>query len=652
MAKNRKFKKRDKLRRMQKHKNHLRNFRNLGKCKKRLTKEQETKKNLSFIEILTTCKLTDHEIKLLAKGLKYIPTPDSKNAKRELLRDFDELARKMRCKYHFNCGSTNFQYHPFSTKSGFVPHPASNAVENYIFCTKLELDKIRQNRRSDNLTRQERLALKTLCKSKNLVMKKCDKTSSIAIMDRDTYTQMGNKHLDDPIHYEEIIEPQIDRVKLEIDTIVNKLYDESRIDDITYKFLTISDNCRLGRMYFLPKTHKIPIEDRMKIKDNPAHVKNINIPPRPIVSLCGSVTEKAGKYIDYFLQPIVKKQWTYTEDSKSFVIKIEETKVPKDIILCTFDVTSMYTNMYHNEIVEAVDRAWHEIEKNKYDIPIPSKVEFLNLVRIVLQNNIFEFDNRKFKQLVGVGMGQTMSPTLTSLRLFELITEILEQFEHFNEIVMLSIYRDDACLIVKKTCNLQNFFRIANSIHPLLKFTFDISDEQIQFLDITVFKGQRFEHQQILDTKLYRKPTENYQYLENTSAHSMNVHKSFLIGEILRIIRACSNTNDVDSQVEFFKQKLLNRGYTEKYITPIISNALKQTRQGTLAYRKTKNKMAPPLVLATRYNPVFKKLGKCIRKHWNIINENTEVHELFPRPPIIAYKRHKNLREYLTSAKL
>jgi hypothetical protein len=39
---------------------------------------------------------------LLSRGLKFIPTPFVKGAKAEVLKDFDELARKMRFLYLYH----------------------------------------------------------------------------------------------------------------------------------------------------------------------------------------------------------------------------------------------------------------------------------------------------------------------------------------------------------------------------------------------------------------------------------------------------------------------------------------------------------------------------------------------------------------------
>ena len=60
----------------------------------------------------------------------------------------------------------------------------------------------------------------------------------------------------------------------------------------------------------------------------------------------------------------------------------------------------------------------------------------------------------------------------------------------------------------------------------------------------------------------------------------------------------------------------------------------------------------PPLVFATKFNPTFTGLGKIIRKHWHLIEKNETAKLLFPRPPIIAFRKHSNLKEGLTSSKL
>ena len=56
------------------------------------------------------------------------------------------------------------------------------------------------------------------------------------------------------------------------------------------------------------------------------------------------------------------------------------------------------------------------------------------------------------------------------------------------------------------------FLEQANSFHPTLKLTAEISDKEITFLDTVVYKGERFQKDAILDIKIRYKPTETFQY--------------------------------------------------------------------------------------------------------------------------------------------
>ena len=59
---------------------------------------------------------------------------------------------------------------------------------------------------------------------------------------------------------------------------------------------------------------------------------------------------------------------------------------------------------------------------------------------------------------------------------------------------------------------IDEFIALANRHHPSIKFTAEISDKEINFLDITVYKGERFHSQEILDIGTHFKHTETFQY--------------------------------------------------------------------------------------------------------------------------------------------
>ena len=105
-----------------------------------------------------------------------------------------------------------------------------------------------------------------------------------------------------------------------------------------------------------------------------------------------------------------------------------------------------------------------------------------------------------------------------------------------------------------------------NQLHPTLKFTYEASKTSIDYLDLTIFKGKRFRETGILDTKVYTKPTETYQFLHRTSSHPPHVFKAFIFGETLRYARNTNNEDDFKEKVKGFSHKLRARGYTQTEI--------------------------------------------------------------------------------------
>ena len=58
-----------------------------------------------------------------------------------------------------------------------------------------------------------------------------------------------------------------------------------------------------------------------------------------------------------------------------------------------------------------------------------------------------------------------------------------------------------------------------NQIHQTIKFTHEISDTELTFLDVTLYKGDRFLNQSILDLKTHIKATNKQLYVHVTSYH-------------------------------------------------------------------------------------------------------------------------------------
>ena len=85
--------------------------------------------------------------------------------------------------------------------------------------------------------------------------------------------------------------------------------------------------------------------------------------------------------------------------------------------------------------------------------------------------------------------------------------------------------------------------------------------KEINFLDTTVFKGERFHEQAILDIRTHFKPTETFQYTHYSSCHPPGAKKGFIKSETLRLLRTNSTDKLFNDNLNKFKTRLHARGY-------------------------------------------------------------------------------------------
>ena len=139
--------------------------------------------NEKYIKNFSNKALSDFKVKLLSRGLKFIPTPLVPTSNKSLLKDFNNFARTMRLRYLF-ANRKKTTAHPLHVKSTWQP-PIQNSValENYLEATKLELASIVFNPQNDNISANERKAISTLKRNSEINLKKADKGTTTVIMD-------------------------------------------------------------------------------------------------------------------------------------------------------------------------------------------------------------------------------------------------------------------------------------------------------------------------------------------------------------------------------------------------------------------------------------------------------------------------------------
>ena len=83
-----------------------------------------------------------------------------------------------------------------------------------------------------------------------------------------------------------------------------------------------------------------------------------NVPGRPVISNCGTPTEKASEFLDHHLKPVMQKGKSYIKDSGDFINKIKELQsIPDGAILVTSDVVALYPSVPHEAGLKALKDA-------------------------------------------------------------------------------------------------------------------------------------------------------------------------------------------------------------------------------------------------------------------------------------------------------
>jgi hypothetical protein len=180
-----------------------------------------------------------------------------------------------------------------------------------------------------NLTAEEKLALAELKSNPNIVIKPADKGSAVVIQNRLDYIKEGKRQLSDHHFYQEVEMDLTTQHNKDVSDLIQELVKNREISEKCAKYLYI-EKPRTPQLYLLPKIHK----------------NKVPVPGRPIVSGNSSPTERISQLADHFLQPLVQQTSSYVRDTTDFLCKLEDvTDLLPGALLCTIDVTSLYTNI-------------------------------------------------------------------------------------------------------------------------------------------------------------------------------------------------------------------------------------------------------------------------------------------------------------------
>lgn len=550
-----------------------------------------------------------------------------KNQKSTLQLDVQTYHRRIKLATYFK-GSQNRAIPPFVGTSTWEPPLDKLPPEIGLLVDK---DKNMLNsgfkvvKRAPNLSVREVKALRELMGNKTIVIKPADKGSAVVILSREQYITEVKRQLSDSIYYKKLKEPIYLQTIPMVSRILDELYNKRVINKKQSSYLKGEGQPRPRRFYILPKIHKEP--DKWTVPHE--------IPPgRPIVSDCGSETYQTAEFIDFYLNPLSVRHPSFIKDSYYFIDLVKSLTIPADSFLFSIDIDSLYTNIDIAAGLQAV----REIFQAYPDAERPDK-EILELLEINLRRNDFEFDGDFYLQVKGTAMGKRFAPAYANIFMAKWEAEALEKCP--RKPLHYLRYLDDIWGVwTYSKPDFEEFIRILNAHDWSIQCKYELDDKKIDFLDTTVYKGRNFEVHNKLDIKVFFKKTDTHALLYKSSFHPRHTYRGIVKAQLLRFHRICTRQEDFQEAVKELFVALRKRGYSRQFLRQCLRSFLdrKEALEGDR------------IPLITTYSLFNVQIHKKLKENFDSLMVNTGV--LPNRTVISAYRRNKNLKDYLVRARL
>ncbi|OCU00122.1 hypothetical protein XELAEV_18005907mg [Xenopus laevis] len=185
----------------------------------------------------------------------------------------------------------------------------------------------------------------------------------------------------------------------------------------------------------------------------------------------------------------------------------------------------------------------------------------------------------------------------------------------------------------------------ANSCHKTVKFTVEVSDIEIIFLDVNLVINEG----KIL-TKLYRKETERNSILHANTFHNPSTIRAIPKGQFIRAKRITTLNTDYECSSQVMLSWFVERGYSPSNLRYTMEEVSSLSREDLLQGKGKvkKNNTRIPFIL--QYVKHSKEIEKVVKKYWPIIQGDRQFGKLFVQPILFSYKKGRSIRDVLCPA--
>lgn len=478
----------------------------------------------------------------------------------------------------------------------------SENIHRFIKCKENGKNKI--NNFLNKALAQTRMFLK---QNKNIYVTNSDKSNMTVLLPKTSYEEKMAFLLSDENTYEMIPTDPTEKLIKETSKLVNTLYKDKLISN-QIKLRLKNESAIAPRIYGLPKIHKE------------------TIPLRPIVSTINSPAGPLAKFCAQILNKITDQEKYNFGNSYNFKEFVDKIILPKDYILISFDVVSLFTNVPLELAMKVIEEKSQSLEQVT---PIYTK-DFIDLIAFCVdKNNYFTYQNSVYRQKEGLAMGNSLSPVLSDLVMEKLFDSQIPLLGYTP--VFVKKYVDDVITAIPKD-KINETLNIFNNFHPKIQFTMEMEkNRKINFLDMTLIRTKK----QRIITDWYSKPTSSNRLLNYISAHPFSMKRNVATSFVNRLFTLSDKRFHGKNEGTIYNF-LGKNNYPVKLIRTIIRRVkltIKKKYEGnqeeghSTSNGEQKTNKKKQIFASIKYVPM---LSESIKKH--ITRDNPDLNVSFQPP--------------------
>ena len=317
--------------------------------------------------------------------------------------------------------------------------------------------------------------------------------------------------------------------------------------------------------------------------------------------------------------------------------------------IITWDVIGLYPSIV---ILEGLRASIWMLRKHRKGKVNPSNQSVINLLRLVLQCNNFQFAGKHYKQLKGTAMGTKVAPTFANIFMGKFEEDFVYTHPLYSKVLAWFRFIDDIFFIFTGTLvELEQFFDDLNHTrHTTINFTMSYSQEKIDFLDTTI----KIENGCLTST-LYTKPTDSHSYLLYDSCHPKHIMTSIPYSQFLRIRRICTHWTDFMANAMALVNYLVARNYPIVLVLDSLCKVNKISRETALdgaPNTQEPSQEKQKFYLITTYNPSNPNVKEIVKKHWQKFGRVKSTRMLLDTEIVFGHRNCPNLQDKLVRAKV